>query len=115
MNTLKLRNLAIDALEDLKGIDITKLNVKKLTSVTDWMVFCTGRSSRHVNSLADSVVTKMKQNGIQPLSVEGKTTGEWVLIDIADVIVHVMLQQTRDFYQLEELWAKPEKYKKSQS
>lgn len=109
-----IRDLAIEALDDLKGIDITKLNVRKMTTVTDWMIFCSGRSTRHVQSLAENVVTKMKQHGIQALSVEGKSTGEWVLIDLADVVVHVMLPQTRDFYQLEQLWSTPEKYKKSQ-
>lgn len=115
MNSIQLRNIAVKALDDLKGIDITKLNVRKLTSVTDWMVFCSGRSTRHVQSLAENVVTEMKKNGVQPLSIEGKTTGEWVLIDVADVVVHVMLPQTRDFYQLEQLWATPEKHKTSRS
>lgn len=109
MKPTQLRDLAIEALEDLKAIDITKRNVKKLTSVTDWMIFCSGRSTKHVQSIAENVVTKMKLNGVQPLSVEGKASGEWVLIDLADVVVHVMLPETRKFYQLEELWSAPGK------
>jgi len=101
---INLHKIALDALEDLKAIDIRVLDVTKLTSITDYMIVASGRSDRHVRSLADSVVSSAKKSGFQPLGVEGEKEGEWVLVDLGDVIVHVQTPKTRDFYNLEKLW-----------
>lgn len=100
----KLAKLAVEALEDLKGVDIKVLDVKKLTPITDIMIVCTGTSNRHVKSLASSVIEKSKHSGHQPSGVEGMEMGEWVLVNLGEVIVHVMQLQSRAFYQLEKLW-----------
>lgn len=100
-----LKTLAVDALEELKGQDIAALDVSALTSVTDVMLVASGTSSRHVSALADNVVEKAKEAGIRPLGVEGKSGSEWVLIDLGDVVVHVMMPETRRLYDLERLWA----------
>jgi len=104
MNSQQLTQLAVDALDDLKAVDLHVIDVRGKTSITDVMVIATGTSSRHVKSLANNVVEKAKENGVQPLGLEGLEYGEWALIDLGDVVVHVMLAQVRDFYQLEKLW-----------
>ncbi len=100
----KLAKVAVDALEDLKGQDIKVLDVQKLTTVTDTMIVCTGTSNRHVKSLAQNVAEDAKKAGFRPLGVEGGEAGEWVLVDLGGVVVHVMQAQARAFYQLEKLW-----------
>jgi ribosome-associated protein len=100
-----IKNLVVAALEDLKAVDIRVLNVGKMTSVTDYMVIAGGTSSRHVRSLLDAVVVKAKERGITPLGVEGEQHAQWGLVDLGDVVVHVMLPEARDFYQLEKLWS----------
>ena len=105
MQTKALQNLVIKALEDLKGKNITVLDVSALTAMTDTMVICTGTSNRHVQSLAQNVVERAKKRKVQPLSVEGAAEGEWILVDLNNVIVHVMLPETREFYSLEKLWS----------
>jgi ribosome-associated protein len=92
------------ALDDGKGNDIRVIDVREKTNITDYMVIASGTSDRHVVSLADRVVERAKQNQLMPLGVEGQNTGEWVLVDLGDAIIHVMKPQTREFYQLEKLW-----------
>lgn len=92
------------ALEDLKGREVTVLDVRGKTSVTDYMVVASGTSERHVHALADHVVEQVAGHGIRPLGVEGEHSRDWVLVDLGDVIVHLMLPETRNFYQLEKLW-----------
>ena len=99
-----LADLVVAALEDLKAQNITVLDVRELTSVADIIVIASGTSDRHVKSLASNVVAKAAQAGIRPLGREGERDGEWVLVDLADVIVHVMLPRVREFYGLEKLW-----------
>ncbi|MFW6345855.1 MAG: ribosome silencing factor [Halomonas sp.] len=100
-----LKTLVMDALEDLKAKDIAQLDVSSLTSVTDLMVVASGTSTRHVAALAANVVEKAKEAGVQPLGVEGDNGADWVLVDLGDVVVHVMLPETRQLYDLERLWA----------
>lgn len=104
MQSNRLCQLAIEALEDLKAVDIVQLDVRKLSDFTDYMVIATGRSSRQVAALAENVVMKAKEAGEIPLGVEGLRGGEWVLVDLCDVVVHVMHPDVREFYQLEKLW-----------
>jgi ribosome-associated protein len=100
----QLRDLVIEALEDLKAIDIQEVDVSGQNPLTDRFVVATGSSTRHVKSMAEKLVLKAKAAGSPPLGVEGEREGEWVLVDLNDVIVHLMLPQTRAFYNLEKLW-----------
>jgi ribosome-associated protein len=102
-----LQNTVVTALEDLKARDIVVLDVRRVTSITDCMVVASGTSDRHVRSLAESLVEKCKEAGHRPLGVEGLKQGEWVLVDLQDCVVHVMLPRVRDFYNLEKLWSAP--------
>lgn len=102
-----LQTTVLNALDDLKARDVIVLDVRGLTSIADSMVIASGTSDRHVRSLAESVVEKCKTGGHRPLGVEGLKDGEWVLVDLQDVVVHVMLPKVRDFYNLEKLWAPP--------
>lgn len=111
MQTDELKQLAVRALEDLKGVDIAEYDVRELTSVTDVMVIASGTSARHVRSLADAVVLASKKNGLQPLGVEGEKEGEWVLVDLGDIVVHVLQPRVREFYALEKLWSMTEQHR----
>ena len=101
----ELKQLVIEALSELKAENITELDVREKTSVTDWLIVATGTSSRHVKSIAGHVIEEAKKAGKPPLGVEGENEGEWVLVDLGDVIVHVMQRQVREFYDLESLWS----------
>ena len=100
-----LQQIVVDALEDMKARDITTLDVRDMTTIADTMIVASGTSDRHVRSLADHVIEQAKNAGFRPLGVEGQNEGEWVLVDLQDIIVHLMLPKTRDFYNLEKLWA----------
>lgn len=100
----RLKKLVIDALEDLKAQDIKVLDVRGLSNVTDLMIVASGTSDRQVRAIAYHVVEKAKKKGLPPLGVEGEQAGEWALVDLGDAVVHIMLPQTRDFYNLEKLW-----------
>lgn len=105
MNLDDLKAMVIDALEDMKGMDIQVVDVRGKSNVTDVMVFASGNSTRQVVSLATHVAERAKQEGLQPLGVEGADQGDWVLVDLGDVVVHVMRPEVRDFYQIEKLWS----------
>ncbi|MGD8782787.1 MAG: ribosome silencing factor [Thioalkalispiraceae bacterium] len=104
MDYKELTELVVDALEDIKGIDIRSLDVRDKTTITDVMVIASGNSNRQVKALVDSVVTRCKERGVKPIGVEGVDAGEWALIDLGDVVVHVMQPSIRDFYNIEKLW-----------
>lgn len=103
--TGRLRKLVIDALEDLKAKDVKEIDVRGRASFADLLVIASGTSTRHVKSLADEVVKFVKKAGMMPLGVEGEREAEWVLVDLGDIVVHVMLPRIREFYGLERLWS----------
>ena len=105
MNSEQLSELVVAALEDVKAKDIVRLNVSRMTTVTDYMVVASCTSNRHVKALADAVAEKSKKAGHRPIGVEGEEGGEWVLLDLGDTLVHVMLPRVREFYNLEKLWS----------
>lgn len=104
MNIEQLKQLVINALEDVKGKDIRVFDVQDKSSVTDIMIIATGNTSRQVKALSDSVVEKAKAAGIRPMGVEGELHSEWILVDLGDLVVHIMQPSVRDFYNLEKLW-----------
>jgi ribosome-associated protein len=105
MQSADIKDLAVAALDDLKGNQIVALDVSNLTDVMDYLVIASGTSNRHVKSLANNVLDAAKKQGLMPLGVEGQNGAEWVLVDFGGVVVHVMLPATRDFYDLERLWS----------
>ena len=105
MNTKQLTQFALDKLDDMKATDIRVLEVGEKSSITEIMIIATGTSTVHVKAIASHVYVEAKKVNHQPLGVEGEQSGEWVMVDLDDVVVHVMLQQTRDFYNLEKLWS----------
>ena len=101
----QILSVAVEALEDLKGDKITVLNIADQTDMMDYMVICTGTSKRHVNALGQHVFEHLKAQGLRPLGSEGRGMGcDWVLVDLHDVVVHVMTEEARAFYDLEKLW-----------
>ena len=105
MNTEELLKVVIDALEDIKAVDIRVLDVRDRTGITDIMVIASGKTDRQTRSLAANVVEKAKAAGVRPLGTEGERTGDWVLVDLGDVVVHVFRPEVRSFYNLEKLWS----------
>ena len=104
MKNEELEQLVLEALGDLKAKEIRTIDVKNKTSVTDIIVIASGNSTRQVKALADNVVVRVKERGLEPLGIEGGQGSGWVLVDLGDIVVHVMLPETRDFYNLEKLW-----------
>jgi len=105
MNSEQLSTLVVDALEEVKAQDITVLDVRDMTQVTDYMIVASGTSNRHVKALIENVSDKAKAAGHRPIGIEGEDGGEWVLLDLQDTLVHVMLPKVREFYNLEKLWS----------
>jgi len=103
--TDRLAAVVVNALEDLKGQDIVRLDVRGLTDVTDILVVASGNSTRQVKALAEHVIEACRAAGFAPLGLEGMETAEWVLVDLGDLVLHVMLPATRAFYELEKLWS----------
>ena len=101
----QLENLVTNAMDDLKALDIRSLNVEGVAGFTDCMVFASGTSSRHVKSIAQSVQDAAREAGIKVHGSEGDDVGEWILLDLGDLVVHIMLPDTREFYDIERLWA----------
>ena len=94
------------ALEEIKAQNVIELDVREQSDITDFLIIASGTSNRHVKSVANRVVEELKPQGVRPLGMEGLTDGEWVLVDYGDTVLHVMLPQARDFYELEKLWSK---------
>lgn len=107
MQTNDLKALVLEALDDGKAKDIQMIDVRGVTNVTDTMIIASGTSTRHVVSVAEKIVEKAKEAGYPPIGVEGEETGEWVLVDLGDIVIHVMYPPVREFYQLERLWDVP--------
>ena len=105
LSIVDLKQLILTALEDMKAEDVVELDVDGKTSVTDLLIIASGTSSRHVKSIASNVALEAKKQGKKPLGVEGETQGEWVLVDLGDIVVHVMQPHVRQFYDLEKLWS----------
>ena len=108
MNTQDLQNVVMDAIDGMKAQHVTVLDVKAYSPMFDTMVICTGTSTRHVKSISDNLVKITKTANVPPLSIAGNDSCEWVLVDLNSIIVHIMLESTREFYQLEKLWTIPE-------
>ncbi|MGB0503574.1 MAG: ribosome silencing factor [Thalassolituus sp.] len=115
MQTEQIKELVVDALEDMKAQNIIVLDVRGRTSVTDWMVIAHGTSSRHVSAVAGNVEEKAKHAGLRPKGTEGRNSSDWVLIDLFDVVVHVMTEQARHFYDLERLWGETQEARNQES
>ncbi len=104
MQTSELVTFIQDKIDDMKGRDVVVLDVRGKSSITEFMIICSGTSNRHTRSIAEHVAHEVKNAGLQPLGIEGENSGEWVLLDLGDVVVHVMMEESRSFYQLEKLW-----------
>jgi len=105
MNSKDVIEMAVNALEDMKGVDLSVIDIVGKSSIADAMIVVTGTSQRHVRSLAESVRLSAKEANHPPLGIEGADSSDWVLVDLGDVIVHVMTEEKREFYSLEKLWS----------
>lgn len=103
-----MKKTVVDAIEDIKGFDITVMDVRKLTSMTNYMIVASANSTRQCKAIADNVREKVKESGFGIRGVEGEKEGEWVLVDLDDIVVHLMLPTTRAYYNLEQLWTEGE-------
>jgi ribosome-associated protein len=103
-----MKTAVIDAIEDIKGFDITVMDVRKLTSLTNYMIVASATSSRQAKAIADNVREKIKEKGYAIRGTEGEKDGEWVLVDLDDIVVHIMVPATRAYYNLEQLWGEAE-------
>lgn len=104
-STLSIKKHVISALEDIKAFDIVSLNVKKLTSISDFMIIASASSTRQTKALARNIKDKMSAFGVEVVGIEGEAEGEWVLVDLGDIIIHIMTPTTRAYFNLEELWS----------
>lgn len=105
MQSEELLKLAQTSLENMKARDLRVLDVRSLTSVTDYLLIASGTSDRHIRSLSEKLIEDAKKSGQAPLGVEGQEAGEWILVDLQDVVVHLMQPRVREFYKLEDLWS----------
>ena len=103
-----MKQAVIDAIEDIKGFDVTVMDVRKLTSLTNYMIVASATSTRQAKSIADNVREKLKEKGYEIRGTEGEKEGEWVLVDLDDIVVHIMVPATRAYYNLEQLWTEGE-------
>lgn len=103
--TKEQKDIIVAAISELKAIDTIELHVAPLTSVTDYFIICTGSSNRHVKSIADNLIKQAKEHKLQIIGTEGMESGDWVLVDLGDIVAHIMLPETRERYQLEKLWS----------
>jgi ribosome-associated protein len=115
MQTKPIQQIATEAIHDLKALDVTVLDVRDQTSITDVMIICTARSNRHAQSIAENVVINAKKNKLSYIHMEGEREGEWVIVDLADVVVHVMTEASRSFYKLEDLWGPIQQHRNKRS
>jgi len=102
--TISLKNKIIESLEDIKAVNPVAINVKKISSLTDFMIIASGTSNRHITAISEKVIDGLKENKIKEVKVEGQGGDDWVLVDAGDVIVHLMSSEAREFYDLESLW-----------
>ncbi|WP_286233143.1 ribosome silencing factor [Thalassotalea sediminis] len=99
-----IATFVVDKIDDLKGRDITSIDIREKSDIADYMIVASGNSTRHVKSIAQHVVMECRTEGVEPIGIEGNDIGEWCLVDLGDVIVHIMTDEIRDMYQLEQLW-----------
>ncbi|WP_394130474.1 ribosome silencing factor [Shewanella maritima] len=104
MQSTELKEFVLDKIDDLKAKDITVLDVTNQSTITETMIICTGTSKTHVKAISEHVIVEAKAAGEPPIGVEGRDSSEWILVDLGDVILHIMQDQTREYYQLEKLW-----------
>lgn len=104
MSPEELRDLAHAALDGMKAVDVCVLDVRRSSTITDYMLVASGTSDRHVRAIVDGVVEAARERGLKPLGIEGERYAQWALVDLGDVVVHIMRPEVREFYQLEKLW-----------